>query len=133
MHACHRHSHPVPLSGTGKKDHCMCYPVRVMVHIKEPLLLIGKSSPCGCSGFPLSLSDWSFTTYLMPYNCKCVNCIIHLPPATDSSRTVRTPLYPPVQAVPPYSPPPFIFPVPDRGAGMCARDGCATTACSDLT
>ena len=25
----------------------MCYPVCGMVHIKEPLLLIGKSSPCG--------------------------------------------------------------------------------------
>ena len=38
------------------------------VHIKEPLLLIGKSSPCGGSGFPLSLSKWSFTICLMPYN-----------------------------------------------------------------
>ena len=34
-----------------------------MVHIKDPLLLIGKSSPCGGSGFPLSLSEWSFTIY----------------------------------------------------------------------
>ena len=34
-----------------------------MMHIKEPLLLIGKSSPCGGSGFPLSLSEWSFTIY----------------------------------------------------------------------
>ena len=32
----------------------MCYPVCEMVHIKEPLLLIGKSSLCGGSGFPLS-------------------------------------------------------------------------------
>ena len=32
-----------------------------MVHIKEPLLLIEKSSLCGGSGFPLSLSEWSFT------------------------------------------------------------------------
>ena len=32
-----------------------------LVHVKEPLLLIGKSSPCGGSGFPLSLSEWSFT------------------------------------------------------------------------
>ena len=32
-----------------------------MMHIKEPLLLIRKSSPCGGSGFPLSLSEWSFT------------------------------------------------------------------------
>ena len=30
----------------------------------------------------------------------------HPPPVTDSGRTVRTPLYPPVQAVPHFSPPP---------------------------
>ena len=48
----------------------MCYPVCGMVHIKEPLLLIGKSSPCGGSGFPLSLSEWSFTICPMPYNRK---------------------------------------------------------------
>ena len=29
----------------------MCYPVCGMVHIKEPLLLIGKSSPCGGMDF----------------------------------------------------------------------------------
>ena len=34
----------------------MWYPVCGMVHIKEPLLLIGKGSPCGDSGFPMSLS-----------------------------------------------------------------------------
>ena len=39
----------------------MCYPVCGMVHIKEPLLLIGKSSQSGSSRFPLSLSEWSFT------------------------------------------------------------------------
>ena len=33
----------------------MCYPVCGMVHIKEPLLLIGKSSLCGGSRFSLSL------------------------------------------------------------------------------
>ena len=44
------------------------YPVYGMVHIKEPLLLIGKSSPCGSSGFPLSLSEWSFTICLTPCN-----------------------------------------------------------------
>ena len=32
----------------------MYYPVRGMMHIKEPLLLIGKSSLCGGSRFPLS-------------------------------------------------------------------------------
>ena len=45
----------------------MCYPV---CGIKEPLLLIGKSSLCGGSGFPLSLSEWSFTICPTPYNCK---------------------------------------------------------------
>ena len=49
----------------------MCYPVCGMVHIKEPLLLIGKSSLCGGSGFPLSLSEWSFFTICpTPYNRK---------------------------------------------------------------
>ena len=47
----------------------MAYPDCGMVHIKEPLLLIGKSNPCGGSGFPLSLSEWSFTICPMPYNC----------------------------------------------------------------
>ena len=46
----------------------MCNPVFGMVHIKEPLLLIGKSSPCGGNGFPLSLSVWYFTVCLTPYN-----------------------------------------------------------------
>ena len=46
----------------------MCYPVCGIVHIKEPLLLIEKSSLCGGSGFPLSLSEWSFTICLTPYN-----------------------------------------------------------------
>ena len=46
----------------------MCYPVCGMVHIKEPLLLIDKSSLCGSSGFPFSLSEWSLTICLTPYN-----------------------------------------------------------------
>ena len=50
--------------------HEMYNPVCGMMHIKEPLLLIGKSSPCGGSGFPLSLSEWFFTIYAMPYNRK---------------------------------------------------------------
>ena len=56
------------------KGRGMCYPVCGMVHIKEPLLRIGKSSPCGGSGFPLSLSEWSFTTCLTPYNRKIKMC-----------------------------------------------------------
>ena len=46
------------------------YPVCGMMHIKEPLLLIGKSSTCGGSGFPLSLFQWSSTICLTPYNRK---------------------------------------------------------------
>ena len=52
------------------KGRGMCYPVCGMVHMKEPLLLMGKSSPCGGSVFPLSLSEWSFTICLTPCNCK---------------------------------------------------------------
>ena len=40
------------------KDRGMCY----------PLLLIEKSSLCGGSGFPFSLSEWSLTICLTPYN-----------------------------------------------------------------
>ena len=50
------------------KGRGMCYPVCGMVHIKEPLLLIENSSPCGGSRFPLSLSEWFFTICLTPYN-----------------------------------------------------------------
>ena len=53
----------VPASG-------ICYPVCGMMHIKEPLLLIGKSSPCGGSGFPLSLSEWFSTICPTPYTHK---------------------------------------------------------------
>ena len=52
------------------KGRGMCYPVCGMVHVKEPLLLIGKSSLCGGSGFPFSLSEWSLTICLTPYNRK---------------------------------------------------------------
>ena len=50
------------------KGRGMCYPVCGMVHIKEPLLLIEKSSPCVSSGFPFSLWEWSLTICLTPYN-----------------------------------------------------------------
>ena len=53
------------------KGRGMCYPVCGMVHIKEPLLLI-DNSPCGGSGFPFSLSEWSLTICLTPYNHRYV-------------------------------------------------------------
>ena len=46
----------------------MSYSVHGIVHIKESLLLLGKSNLCGGSGFPLSLSEWSFTIYPTQYN-----------------------------------------------------------------
>ena len=50
------------------KGRGMCYSVCGMAHIKEPLQLIDKSSLCGGSGFPFSLSEWSLTICLTPYN-----------------------------------------------------------------
>ena len=48
--------------------HEWCNKGHGMVHIKDPLLLMRKSSPCGSNGFPLSV--WSFTIYIQPYNRK---------------------------------------------------------------
>ena len=62
----------VPASAPGLvyKGRGMCYPVCGMVLIKDPLMLIKKSSPCGGSGFPLSLSEWLFTICPTPHNRK---------------------------------------------------------------
>ena len=60
------------------KGRGMCYPVCGMVHIKEPLLLIGKSSPCGGSGFP----HLAYLNGPLPYVrrhitvTKCVECVV---------------------------------------------------------
>ena len=58
---------PVPHDWCNK-GRGMCYHVYGMMHIKEPLLLIEKSSLCCGSGFPLSLSEWFFTICLTPCN-----------------------------------------------------------------
>ena len=52
--------HPV-FHDWGNIGRGMCYPLCVMMHIEEPLLLIGKSSLCGGRRFPLSLFEWSFS------------------------------------------------------------------------
>ena len=62
--------HSSQCSTTGVTKAVVCVILSGMMHIKEPLLLIGKSSPCGGNGLPLSLSELSFTMCLMPYNCK---------------------------------------------------------------
>ena len=70
------------------KGRGMCYPVCGMVHIKEPLLLIDKSSLCGGSGFPFSLSEWSFTicpTHITINKMCWVHCEIeHFLPSCNS-------------------------------------------------
>ena len=57
----------------------MCYPVCVRMHIKEPWLLIRKSSLCGGSRLPLSLSEWSFTiSTVYPSSCKLTICALRI-------------------------------------------------------
>ena len=68
-----------PLLHDWYKGCGMTYPVCGMVYIKDPLLLIEKSSSCsGGSRFPLSLSELNFTICLTSYNVnkKCVHCVI---------------------------------------------------------
>ena len=55
-------------SSQCNKGRGMYNPVYEMVHIKDPLMLIGKSSPCGSSGFPFSLFEWFFTICPTPNN-----------------------------------------------------------------
>ena len=47
------------------KGHGTCYPVCGVVHVKEPLLLIGKSSPC--SG---GIGVFSLTILMVLYHIK---------------------------------------------------------------
>ena len=49
------HFQPV-LHNWCNKGHGMFYPVYGMMHIKDPLLLFGKGSPCGSSRFPALLN-----------------------------------------------------------------------------
>ena len=53
---------------TGVTKAVVCVILSGMVHIKEPLLLIDKSSLCWGSRFPISLSEWFLTICLTPYN-----------------------------------------------------------------
>ena len=57
---------------TDRITHTTAFVTPVVEHRLEWEILIRKSSPCSgsSSGFPLSLSEWSFTTCLTPYNCK---------------------------------------------------------------
>ena len=61
---------PASAQTTGVTKAVVCVILSGMVHIKEPLLLIVKSSLTGSSGCPFSLSEWSLTICLTPYNRK---------------------------------------------------------------
>ena len=58
------------------KDRGMCYPDLGMMHINQPLLLIGKDSQCTLSGFPLSRERERGP---LPY-VKCVECVVNKNP-----------------------------------------------------
>ena len=49
-------------STTGVTNDVVCVILSGMMHIKEHKLF-RKNSPCGGSGFPLSLSELSFTMF----------------------------------------------------------------------
>ena len=54
-------------STTGVTKTVVCAILSVgMMNIKEPLLLIGKRTPCGDSWLLLTLSEWSFTICMAP-------------------------------------------------------------------
>ena len=55
----------------------LCGTLSGMVHIKDTLLLIGKSSPSsGGSRFLVSLLKWSFLIFTTPYNRKLKKYVI---------------------------------------------------------
>ena len=56
-------------AGTCARDRRALQQLALNVHVKHTDLT-GKSSPCGSGGFPLSLSVWSLTICLTPYNRK---------------------------------------------------------------
>ena len=58
-------------NGSTNHDALCLSPSHMHLRNVHLLLLIEKNSPCSeGSGFPLSLSEWSFTICPMPYNRK---------------------------------------------------------------
>ena len=101
-------------------------PTKFKFHYVAPQFYLFFGRPSKSAPNFLHWNAHIFLFWLNPTgHSKFHNTSNHPPPATDSSRTVRTPLYLPVQAVPPYSLPPFFFlsrteePV---SASTCTRD-----------
>ena len=51
------------------KGRGMCSPVCGLVHIKEPLLLIGKSSLCGGSGLLICFCRFDLSCLILEFFC----------------------------------------------------------------
>ena len=65
----------------------MCYPVCGVMHIKEPLLLIGKSSHVVmASGF---LSEWFFTIIII----RTIQCIIQICLSLQTDNNLKNSLF----------------------------------------
>ena len=85
-------------------------PTKFKIHYVVPQFFIFRRTVQIAPNF-LHWNAHIFLFWLNPTgHSKFHNTSNHPPPATDSGRTARTPLYPPVQAVPPYFlPPPLYF------------------------
>ena len=87
---------PVSAGSPPYSLHMLPIPVRLLVLPCTHQCRRSPLTPSACYRFQ---SDCSYS--LVPTSAGGPPLLP--PPATDSSRTARTPLYPPVQAVPPYS------------------------------
>ena len=100
-------------------------PTKFKTHYVAPQFFIFLRTVQIASNF-LHWNACIFLFWLNPTgHSKFHNTSNHHPPATDSGRTARTPLYPPVQVVPPSSSPLLFFlsqTEEPAKAGTCARD-----------
>ena len=86
-------------------------PTKFKFSLRSSTILNFSADRLNCAKFP-SLKCTHISLWLNPTgHCKFHNTSNYPPPDTDSGRTGRTPLYPPMQAVPPY---PLFFPCPNR-------------------
>ena len=105
--------HFVPVDNNGNKRKirvCLFItfrPTKLKFHYIAPQFFIFQADRLNCTKFP-SLKCTHISLWLNPTgHSKFHNTSYHPLPDIDSGRTAHTPLYLPVQAVPPYSLPPF--------------------------
>ena len=92
--------------------------------LRSSTILYFSADSLNCAKFPSLKCAHNFLWLNPTGHSKFHNTSNHPPPATDSGRTARTPLYSSVQAVPPYSLSLFfLFRTGEPAkAGTCARD-----------